>query len=84
MIIRNITFICKCRRFHINDVVHRYDLHEREAFTVRSRNHSYTREFKESVVQEYLNGYGLLKDIAAKYNPSLPPKIGQKNKKDSD
>ncbi len=41
--------------------VHKYDLHGEEAFTVRSRNHSYTREFKKSVVQEYLDGYGSLR-----------------------
>lgn len=50
--------------------VHKYDLHGEEAFTVSSRNHTYTREFKDSVVQEHLDGYGSLRDIATKYNIS--------------
>lgn len=48
--------------------VHQYDKYGDSAFLPKQRNQAYTKEFKERVVQEYLNGEGSLEDLAIKYD----------------
>lgn len=46
----------------------KYKNHGASAFDERPRNNSYTKEFKEVVVQAYLAGKGSYLDLAIKYN----------------
>lgn len=47
-----------------------YKKHGQDAFIHKTRNCSYPKEFKEEVVQEYIQGKGSMLDLAAKYNLS--------------
>lgn len=47
-----------------------YKKHGQDAFIHKTRNCSYTKEFKEEVVQEYIQGKGSMLDLAVKYNLS--------------
>jgi transposase-like protein len=48
--------------------VHKYHTYGESAFDFKKKNSSYTKEFKEEVVQAYLNGEGSYQDLALKYN----------------
>ena len=48
--------------------VKKYDKHGESAFLAKKRNNVYTKEFKEIVVQAYLNGEGSLRDLCFKYD----------------
>ena len=48
--------------------VKQYDQYGESAFLPKKSNKAYTKEFKEMVVQEYLNGEGSLEDLAIKYD----------------
>lgn len=50
----------------------RYRHHGLEGLRTRKTNGSYSKEFKEQVVQEYVNGQGSLKSISALYNIPSP------------
>ena len=50
--------------------IKRYELYGIDAFIKTKGNSSYTKEFKEKCVIEYLTGKGSLIDICAKYNIS--------------
>ena len=45
-----------------------YDQYGESAFLPKKSNKAYTKEFKEMVAQEYLNGEGSLEDLAIKYD----------------
>ena len=45
-----------------------YSVHGASCFGVKKNNQSYSKEFKEKAVKEYLNGEGSLDDLTAKYN----------------
>ena len=45
-----------------------YDKYGDIGFISKNKNKSYTKEFKEMVVQEYLDGKGSLRDLSAKHN----------------
>lgn len=45
-----------------------YNQYGESAFNTKKNNSSYTKEFKEKVVLEYLNGEGSLTDLMVKYN----------------
>ena len=52
--------------------VKEYDKYGEPAFYPKERNKSYSKEFKEIVIKEYLNGKGSLSDLSIKYDiPSL-------------
>lgn len=44
-----------------------YRVNSHSIFDNKSTNNKYSKEFKEMVVQEYLQGYGSSLDLAAKY-----------------
>ena len=44
-----------------------YKMYGREIFDDKPHNSSYSKEFKEKVVREYLSGQGSLNDLMAKY-----------------
>ena len=44
-----------------------YRVNGHSIFDNKSTNNKYSKEFKEMVVQEYLQGYGSSIDLAAKY-----------------
>ena len=44
-----------------------YSIHGPSCFEVKKKNQSYSKEFKEKVVREYLNGEGSINDLTAKY-----------------
>jgi len=44
-----------------------YQISGVSAFVPKSKNNSYSKEFKQKVVEEYIDGKGSLSDIAAKY-----------------
>ena len=49
-----------------------YSVHGASCFEEKKNNQSYSKEFKEKIVKEYLNGEGSLDDLTAKYNlPSV-------------
>jgi transposase-like protein len=49
-----------------------YSVHGASCFEEKKNNQSYSKEFKEKVVKEYLNGDSSLDDLTAKYNlPSV-------------
>ena len=47
-----------------------YDKYGEAGFAYKERNKSYSKEFKEMVVKEYLNGNGSLRDLCIKYDIS--------------
>lgn len=52
--------------------VKQYETHGPSTFNVRKNNNSYSKEFKETVVKEYLSGNGTIITLANKYNiPSI-------------
>ena len=59
--------LCKSSR-HLRYWVHQYDKYGEIAFLPKKSNKAYTKEFKEMVIQEYLNGEGSLEDLAIKYD----------------
>jgi transposase-like protein len=46
----------------------RYSVHGVSCFEEKKYNQSYSREFKEKIVKEYLNGEGSIDNLTAKYN----------------
>ena len=56
---------CRIRKW-----VHKYEELGESAFDESSTNKSYSKELKEKVIQEYLNGKGSTCDLANKYNIS--------------
>lgn len=52
----------------IYEWIHKYEIHGESAFEERNFNRDYTKEFKAKVVQEYINGLGSIRNLAAKYN----------------
>lgn len=55
-------------RASIDNWVRKYQKYGEAAFDPRPKNNSYTKEFKERVVQAYLNGEGSLPYLAVKYD----------------
>ena len=45
-----------------------YNINEVDAFIPRKNNNSYSKEFKEKVVKEYLEGKGSVLELCSKYN----------------
>ena len=71
--IKGITQICNALNMHrsnLFDWISIYDKYGIEGFNHRDRNKSYTKEFKEMVVREYLDGKGSTRDLCIKYNIS--------------
>lgn len=52
-----------------------YENYGASAFDERPRNNSYTKEFKEEVVQAYLSGKGSYLDLSVKFNIPTPSVI---------
>lgn len=50
--------------------VNHFHANGESAFDNKPRNQTYTKEFKEEVVQAYLNGEGSYRDLAVRYNIS--------------
>jgi len=48
----------------------RYQIHGEQAFETHTRNRTYTKEFKQSIINEYLSEKYPLTDLSAKYNIS--------------
>ena len=51
----------------IRRLAYMYKKHGSEIFNNKPHNRSYSKEFKEKVVKEYLAGQGSLNDLMAKY-----------------
>lgn len=58
----------KCGARLVLEWVKSYRINGHSIFDNKSTNNSYSKEFKEMVVQEYLNGHGSVNDLAAKYS----------------
>lgn len=54
-----------CRKVY--EWIKNYRTNGSEIFEEKTHNRSYSREFKEKVVQEYLTGQGSMRDLQAKY-----------------
>ena len=57
----------KCGDAMVRKWARKYSCHGVDSFETKERNTSYTKEFKEKVVKEYLNGEGSLVDLIVKY-----------------
>lgn len=55
--------------------VRKYKTNGPEALLSKERNNSYTKEFKQMVVEEYLNGEGSLEELAIKHQIPAPSTI---------
>lgn len=69
--IRGITQICNDLDIDNSSLyswVRIYDKYGKEGFIHKERNKSYTKEFKEMVVQEYFDGKGSTYDLSIKYD----------------
>lgn len=68
---RSITQICEDLNMSSYETVRQwvltYQEHGATAFITKSKNNSYTKEFKTKVVEEYLSGKGSLPDLISKY-----------------
>lgn len=53
---------------YLYDWITKYNKYGESAFHHKKKNKSYTQEFKESVVKEYLDGRGSLRDLSIKYD----------------
>ena len=68
--IKSITEICNeldCNKSNFIDWVNMFNVHGEAIFDDKKSNNTYTKEFKEKVVKEYLSGKGSLRDIQVKY-----------------
>ena len=54
-------------RVRVREWVNMYKKHGSEIFNNKPHNRSYSKEFKEKVVREYLSGQGSLNNLMAKY-----------------
>ncbi len=59
----------------IREWAHRYRAYGSECFKHQPHNATYTKEFKEAAVQEYLAGKGSIEDIAIKMNIPSPSRL---------
>lgn len=57
-----------CAKERIRQWYLKYLIHGADAFNHSSKNNNYTKEFKDSVVAEYISGEGSIPDLCAKYN----------------
>lgn len=48
-----------------------YNKHRIAGFAIKTRNSSYSKEFKTKVIEEYIRGEGPSIDLGIKYNISL-------------
>lgn len=48
-----------------------YNKHRIAGFAIKTRNSSYSKEFKTKVIEEYIRGEGSSIDLGIKYNISL-------------
>ena len=60
----------KCGDAMVRRWIRTYSRHGANSFETKESNASYTKEFKEKVVKEYLNGEGSLLDLTVKYKLS--------------
>lgn len=68
--IKSISEICKelnCNKRSFLDWVKMFNAHGESIFDEKTFNNTYTKDFKEKVVKDYLNGNGSLRDIQVKY-----------------
>jgi transposase-like protein len=61
----------------IHEWVNRYRVYGSEGFKHQPHNATYTKEFKEAAIQEYLAGKGSIEDIAIKVNIPSPSRLRQ-------
>ncbi|MBV1708953.1 MAG: helix-turn-helix domain-containing protein [Erysipelothrix sp.] len=61
----------------IYEWVNRYRVYGSECFKHQPHNATYTKEFKEAAIQEYLAGKGSIEDIAIKVNIPSPSRLRQ-------
>ncbi len=71
----NIARRLEVRKQHIYLWVKKYQTNGPEALLFKGRNNSYTKEFKQMVVEEYLNGEGSLEELAIKHQIPAPSTI---------
>lgn len=73
--IKSLSEICNeldCDKRNFLDWVHMFNAHGEDVFDEKKFNNTYTQDFKEKVVKEYLNGNGSLRDIQVKYKILSP------------
>lgn len=55
--------------------IRKYEKYGESAFLPKKRNQAYTKEFKEKIVKEYMNGNGSINDLSIKYDIPSPTTI---------
>lgn len=65
--IGNIAYDLGCNEKAVRDWIMMYKEYGADIFDDKTRNQSYTKEFKEKVVKEYLDGKGSLESLQIKY-----------------
>lgn len=65
--IKNIAYDLGCSIKAVRDWIKMYNKYGADIFDDKPRNQSYTKEFKEKVVKEYLDGKGSIDDLKIKY-----------------
>ena len=72
---KSIAEICNelnCDRITFLNWLHMFDSYGESIFDDKTSNNSYTKDFKEKVVKEYLDGKGSLREIQVKYKILSP------------
>lgn len=72
---KSIAEICNelnCDRLAFLNWLHMFDSYGESIFDDKTSNNSYTKDFKEKVVKEYLDGKGSLREIQVKYKILSP------------
>jgi len=64
----NIAFDLGCNESTVRTWINLYNSIGESAFDNKPRNKSYSKELKATAINDYLEGYGSLRDIAKKYN----------------
>lgn len=73
--IKSLSEICNeldCNKRNFLDWVNMFNVHGESIFDEKTFNNTYTKDFKEKVIKEYLNGNGSLRDIQVKYKILSP------------
>ena len=68
--IKSLSEICNeldCNKRNFLDWVNMFNVHGEVIFDEKKSNNTYTKDFKEKVVKEYLSGKGSLRDIQVKH-----------------
>lgn len=68
--IKSLSEICNeldCNKGNFLDWINMFNVHGESVFDDKKSNNTYTKDFKEKVIKEYLSGKGSLRDIQVKH-----------------